>query len=73
MLEDVELSENLLAIGDWAFLDCKTLKTLKLPETLEEIEENTFSGCENLVLKVKENSFAHEYAQKNNIDYQITD
>ena len=73
LLEDVELSENLLAIGDWAFLDCKKLKVLKLSETLEEIEENTFNGCENLVLKVKENSFAHEYAQKNNIDYEITD
>lgn len=72
-LENVELSENLLEIGDWAFLDCKMLKVLKLSETLSEIEENTFNGCENLMLQVKENSFAQIYAQENNIDYEFTD
>lgn len=37
--------QYVVAIGNDAFRDCKTLKTIKLPETIEYIGERAFKGC----------------------------
>lgn len=36
------------AIGENAFLNCKTIKTVKLPETLKYIGKSAFEGCTKL-------------------------
>lgn len=37
-----------LSIGDRAFCNCKSLFTIKLPESITSIGEEAFYGCENL-------------------------
>jgi len=47
-LEEVELCEGLLEIGNEAFKDCKLLKRINFPSTLKIIGNNAFNGCKSL-------------------------
>ena len=39
---------NLKTIENSLFAGCKNLKSLVIPNSVEEIEQNVFSGCKNL-------------------------
>ena len=47
-LEEVVLSKNLKTIGPWAFSRCFELKSIDIPESVNEIENGAFSGCYSL-------------------------
>ena len=47
-LEAVELPEGLIRIGDWAFCDCTSLRSINIPSTVEEIGERVFYSCQKL-------------------------
>ena len=36
------------AILNYAFRDCKNLKIVRIPNSVEEIAKDTFKGCDNL-------------------------
>ncbi len=40
----VEISENVTAIGDYAFQDCSALRTVSLPDNLRSIGDQAFAG-----------------------------
>ena len=64
--------KNIMAIGEDAFKNCSLIKTITVPETIRMIEEGAFGGCsKDLVLKVKKDSAALEFAKKNSIKYEI--
>lgn len=65
------LQDGVTHIAENAFADCVNLKNIYIPETVGMIEENAFAGCENLVIGCAEKSFAHDYAVKNNISFEI--
>ena len=45
---DLSGSPNLVVIGQQAFLNCRNLEKIILPENLEEIQYAAFNGCSNL-------------------------
>lgn len=47
-LEEVVLSKNLKTIGPWAFSGCFELKSIDIPESVNEIENGAFTGCYSL-------------------------
>jgi len=47
-LEEVELSEGLLEIGEQAFRYCTALKHINIPSTVTMIRLHAFSGCKQL-------------------------
>ncbi len=47
-LEEVNLPEGLLTIGDAAFSGCKKLQIEFFPQSLKSIGQSAFSGCEGL-------------------------
>ena len=47
-LEEVELPEGLIRIGDYAFHRCISLKKITIPSTVEDIGESSFDHCEKL-------------------------
>ena len=44
---------NLKTIENSLFAGCENLKSLVIPNSVEEIEQNVFSGCEGVLDKVK--------------------
>ena len=47
-ITSVRFKEGLQKIGNYAFRDCTSLESIKLPSTLVEIGEYAFYGCNNL-------------------------
>ncbi len=45
---DITVPEGITAIGDVAFANCRTLSSLKLPESLESIGVSAVSDCDSL-------------------------
>ena len=44
-ITSVRFNDGLQTIGDGAFFNCKSLKSIKLPHTVVEIGRNAFRGC----------------------------
>ena len=47
-LENVNLSTNLISIGEFAFFGCTSLKSIQITENVDKIHKHAFSLCENL-------------------------
>ena len=47
-LAGLTVSQGVVTIGDYAFQGCKKLTSLKLPDSLKNIEQSAFEGCASL-------------------------
>lgn len=47
-ITSVSFPESVVAIDDWAFVNCKYLQTVDLPKNLTELRTNVFSSCNNI-------------------------
>ena len=47
-LTDIEISENVTSIGEYAFSGCDKLKSVSIPEGVLSIANGTFINCSNL-------------------------
>ncbi len=50
---------EIYSIGEKAFCDCKSLRSITLPEGVTFIKDNAFEGCENLSSVVLSEGLAH--------------
>jgi len=48
------------------------VKEIQLPKSLRQIDERAFEGCEGVVLRVMENSYAHLWCVDKGIDFKLT-
>lgn len=46
--QSVEISQNVVAIEARAFADCKILREITIPATVEKIDDSAFEGCEGV-------------------------
>lgn len=60
-------------LGDYTFADCAGLTSVTIPENITSMSPYTFDGSPNVVLRVKEGSYAEQYAQALNIKYEYYD
>ena len=72
-LTDLTLSEGLNHIGEKAFANCGELTSVRIPESIGMIGSDAFEGDDKLTLICKRGSFAHEYAEENQIKYELYD
>ena len=72
-LKTVTIPNGVTFIGYRAFAYCKSLESVTIPNGVTTIEDDTFRYCENIMIHCYKNSYAEEYAKKNNIPYKITD
>ncbi len=42
-----------------------------IPDSVTDIGERAFEGCEDLVIKTPENSFAQKYAEENGMKFKV--
>lgn len=70
-LTHINLPKNLTSIGASAFACCAFLEEVTLPRSIKFIGENAFDSCPILTLKVYKKSYAHKYAEKNGLKYEL--
>lgn len=68
-LSSINIPDSVTSIGQYAFYSCSMLSGITLPAGVTSIGPGAFTDCPNLTLRVKRNSFAHEYAIKKGIPY----
>lgn len=69
-LTEVTLPEGVKKLDHNAFFSCSSLKSINLPASITSIGDYEFSSKE-LVVRVKENSYAYNYAKQNEIKYEL--
>lgn len=69
-LESITLPD-VVNIGESAFANCINLKNIVIPKSVESIGNDVFEFCDNVTIKCYENSYAHEYAKTNGINYSL--
>lgn len=72
-LSDVRLSNTITSISKFAFGNCTTLESIIIPKTVTDINPTAFSGCDNIVIKCYTDSYAHQYAVDNDIEFVLLD
>lgn len=70
-LETIDLPATVESIGRFAFSDCTALKSLTIPKATTSIASNAFRNCPNITLFVYKDSYAHQYAEDNSINYEL--
>ena len=70
-VEKIILNEGIKKLGEGCFCDCRSLKEINIPDSVEEIGADAFKYCENVTLHVKKGSYAEKYAIDNNVKYTI--
>lgn len=70
-LTNVNLGNNITTIVDYAFSDCSSLTSVKIPKATTSIAANAFRNCPNLTLYVYKDSYAHQFAVENGINFEI--
>ena len=66
-LRDIELHNDIVSIGNAAFMGCEALEHIVIPRSVMEIESDTFDGCISLkrvelhdeITQIGRNSFRH--------------
>ena len=72
-LSEVYLADGLQTIESFAFADCDTLSYVWMPDTVTSISDTAFADCPELVIYCYTDSYAHQYAVDNGIDYVLID
>lgn len=72
-LRTVILMNEPESIGPLAFGYCTALEQIEIPDSVTQIADNAFEGCDDLVIYCSKDSYALTYAQENGIAYVITD
>ena len=72
-LSSVTLNNSVNSIGEYAFANCTSLESFEIPRSVTNIGSTTFDGCSNLTIQGYMNSYAEEYANSNNIEFEALD
>ena len=73
-LKEVKLPNRIITISNYAFADCKELKSIFLPDDIKTISPSAFAYDWDLVIECTANSNAHYYAKNiAKINYKIVE
>ncbi len=69
VIETVVIGNTVEQVGEYAFADCTSLETAYIAPSVNEIADTAFDNCENISIVCAPDTYAVEYAEKNNIPY----
>lgn len=72
-LKSITLTNQIKRIGNSAFGECTSLESVFAPKLISDIDSSAFYRCKNVVMHVYEGSFAHKYAEKRKIRFEIVE
>jgi len=67
-MANITIPDSVTSIGSRAFAYCSELTSIIIPDSVTSIDD-AFSGCSELKIHGKKDSYAQEYAEKNNIPF----
>lgn len=70
-LKQIKIPKKIKKIEQKIILGCKKLKKAVIPKSVKKIHKTAFSGCKKLVIHCQKGSYAHKYAKKQHIKYQL--
>lgn len=59
------------SITKFTFYDCSNLKSITVLNNIKNIDILFFNYCEDLIFKLYDNTYAHTFALKNNIKFEL--
>lgn len=71
-LSTVVMNDRINSIGKFAFGNT-ALKEITIPDSVTSIDSTAFDGCEDLVIYCNSGSYAHEFAENNQITHVLVD
>ncbi|MBQ6480480.1 MAG: leucine-rich repeat protein [Anaerolineaceae bacterium] len=66
-IEQVELSDSVISIGNQAFANIKTLRSIRIPMSTISIAKTAFAGSQNVMITATPNSYAWTWAKENRL------
>ena len=66
-MSGIQIPDGVREIGQFAFFECDSLKTLTLSEHISEIGYWAFREADGLVIEAPSGSYARSYAKENGI------
>ncbi len=72
-LATFDIPSRITSIESFAFANCDTLGTVTIMSNVTSIATNAFKNSPNVVIRCYRNSYAHQYAVDNNINYELID
>ncbi len=72
-ITQLTIPESITSIPDYAFANCSALVYAEIPASVSNISSCAFYNDPNLTLGVWYDSYAHSYAESNNIPYVLLD
>lgn len=73
-LTNITIGKSVTKIGDYNFCDCENIETISfLGDSKIDFGIYLFDGCNKLKIVCKENSYIHNYAEANGLNYCIID
>lgn len=72
-IEEVALPDTCTKISQKAFAQCEQLSKIIIPKSVTEIHEDAFKSSDNVVIYCYTDSYAHQYAETNGIEYVLID
>lgn len=72
-LTSITIPESIVIIGDDAFNGCDALTSITIPKSVKDIGENAFGASyeDKVYLYVYKGSYAHKYAESENLDFEL--
>ncbi len=70
-LKTVVFGDGVYSLGVYLFTNCPSLETISLSKTIEWIEEETFSECENVKFLLIKGSDAYKFIESRDFDFEI--
>ena len=68
-LTNVTIPDGVEIIGEYAFYNCRNLTSVTIPDSVTSIGYDAFSECDNLIVHLFENSYAHKYVGGSGISF----
>lgn len=70
-IENIVLPRSVSIIGEKAFANISTLKTVQIPLTTLSIAPTVFTGSDNVMIMAASNSFARDWAKENDVPFIV--
>jgi len=71
-LTNIMIPDNAITIEEEAFAFCSNLTSISIMDSVTSIGDRAFDGCPNLFLTVNKGSYAQQYAEDNQVQYNFS-